>query len=143
MTDQASAAPGLDKWGLAYLVLGVGMILNACWMFIDPGHWYAELPAGVPDTGPLNNHFVRDIGCAFLSVGAAQLWAAFKPVWRTPLTAISALFLVLHALLHIHDTASGLVDAHHWWLDLPGVYVPAIVIGALAWKLLQSERAAA
>ena len=60
------------------LVIGVATIANALWMLAGPMHWYTDLPAAVPDTGPFNPHFVRDIGCAFLTVGAAQVWAAFR-----------------------------------------------------------------
>jgi hypothetical protein len=111
-----------------FLAFGSLGVANAAWMLIAPGHWYQELPAGVPDTGPLNPHFVRDIGCAFLAVGAAQIWAAFDRRNRLPLVSVSALFLVLHALLHVHDTLRGLLDAGHWWMDLPGVYLPAVVL---------------
>ena len=62
-------------------------------MLAGPLHWYHELPAAVPDTGPFNPHFVRDIGCAFFAVGVALVWAAFAPRWRAPLLAIAALFL--------------------------------------------------
>ena len=97
-------------------------------MLADPLHWYEELPAGVPDTGPANLHFVRDIGCAFLTVGVAVVWAAFSARSRTPLVAIAALFLSAHAVLHVYDTASGNLPHTHWWLDLPGVYLPAVLL---------------
>jgi hypothetical protein len=123
-----SAATTRDVWGIVLLVLGVGMLANGIWMLADPGRWYQDLPAGVPDYGPLNIHFVRDIGCAFITVGVALVWGARRPALRFPLTVMATLFLVAHALLHVHDTARGIVDSHHWWLDLPGVYAPALVL---------------
>ena len=66
----------LDAWGWTFFVVGVVMLANALWMLAGPMHWYTELPAAVPDTGPFNPHFVRDIGCAFFSVGIALIWAA-------------------------------------------------------------------
>ncbi len=126
-----------DVWfwvlgGLALLNAG-----NAVWMLADPGHWYSDLPAAVPDFGPLNEHFVRDIGCAFLTFAVALGWAAVRPPLRPPLVAISAVFYVAHAVLHIHDTARGFVDSDHWWLDLAGVYLPALLLAALAIHLLR------
>ena len=118
----------LDGLGWLLLLLGIVMLANALWMLAGPMHWYRELPAAVPDTGPFNAHFVRDIGCAFLTVGVALLWAAFAPAQRRPLTAIAALFLAAHALLHIYDTARGALDATHWGLDLLGVYAPALLM---------------
>ena len=118
----------LDGLGWLLLLLGIGMLANSLWMLAGPMHWYRELPAAVPDTGPFNAHFVRDIGCAFLTVGAALLWAAFAPAQRMPLTAIAALFLGAHALLHVYDTTRGALDATHWGLDVLGVYAPALLL---------------
>jgi hypothetical protein len=128
----------LDGWGWLLLLFGAGAVANALWMLAEPLRWYHDLPAGVPDTGPFNEHFVRDIGCAFLAVGVAQVWAAFAPVYRAPLVAVAALFAVGHALLHIYDTARGAVPGEHWWLDLPGVYLPAAVLGVAALVLLRA-----
>ena len=88
----------------------------------------------MPDTGPFNPHFVRDIGCAFLAVGVALGWAAVVPRWRAALVPVAAVFLVGHGLLHAVDTLRGALGPAHWWLDLPGVYLPALVMayGAIA-----------
>jgi len=118
----------LDWLGWLLLLIGIGMLANALWMLAGPMHSYRELPAAVPDTGPFNAHFVRDIGCAFLTVGVALVWAALAPAQRRPLTAIAAIFLAAHALLHIYDTARGALDATHWGLDFAGVYLPALIL---------------
>ncbi|MFP6661571.1 MAG: hypothetical protein VCB78_08940 [Myxococcota bacterium] len=131
----------LGAIGWLLLFFGLAMLGNAGWMLLDPGHWYTDLPAAVPDTGPYNAHFVRDIGCAFLTVGVALTWGAFSPRTRAPLTAVAALFLMAHALLHVYDTASGLLPSSHWELDFAGVYLPAIVVSAVAWILWRREHA--
>ena len=131
--------PGMDSWGWVYLLLGLGSIANALWMFIGPMHWYTDLPAAVPHTGPFNPHFVRDIGCAFLTVGVALVWAGLRAELRRPLVSVAALFLGAHALLHVYDTSTGALDTHHWWLDLPGVYLPAMILGFAAVRLLRAE----
>ena len=119
----------LDAWGWIFAIGGGVSVANALWMLAGPLHWYHGLPAGVPDTGPFNPHFVRDIGCAFLAVGVALVWAARSPHRRAPLVAIAAIFLVGHAALHAFDTLRGALGHPHWLLDLPGVYLPAAVIG--------------
>ena len=129
----------LDGWGWLLLVLGLGAGANALWMLADPLRWYHDLPAGVPDTGPFNPHFVRDIGAAFSAVGVALVWAALVPRRRTPLLVIAALFLGGHALVHVFDTLRGALDHSHWWIDLPGVYLPAVVISYAA--VAQRDRA--
>lgn len=114
-------------WGLALLTAA-----NALWMLAGPAAWYVGLPAAVPDFGPYNEHFVRDIGCAFALVAFALGWAAERPLYRVPLVSLAAFFLVVHALLHIFDTGRGFVSPDHWWIDFPGVYLPAALSLTLA-----------
>ena len=125
MTETADK---LDRWGWTFLVLGAGSVANALWMLAGPLHWYTDLPAAVPDTGPFNPHFVRDIGCAFFTAGAALGWAALAPRWRLPLVGTATIFFTAHALLHSYDTAIGNLPQNHWWLDVPGVYAPAVLL---------------
>jgi hypothetical protein len=124
-----------DHWTWALLALAAVSGANALWMLAGPALWYHELPAAVPDFGPYNEHFVRDIGCAFATFAAALAWAAFRPVFRFPLVAAAAIFLVLHAVLHVFDTARGFVARDHWWIDAPGVYLPAVLAAWMTWKL--------
>lgn len=126
-----------DRVYWTLLVLGLAMIGNALWMLAGPMHWYEELPAGVPDTGPFNPHFVRDIGCAFLTAGVALVWGARSLVFRFPLVVIATIFLAAHALLHVYDTAVGNLPSNHWWLDFAGVYLPVFF---LAWVLARIPR---
>ncbi len=122
------------------LVVGLGLIANALWMLVGPMHWYTDLPAAVPDTGPFNPHFVRDIGCAFLTSGVALVWAFGSPRFRLPLTSVAALFLASHALLHAWDTLRGALGHAHWLLDLPGVYLPGLLLPWIAFSLARDDR---
>ncbi len=131
----------LDGIGWLLLILGVSMLANALWMLAGPMHWYTELPAAVPDTGPFNPHFVRDIGCAFLTTGVALVWAFFSPRFRLPLITISAVFLAAHAILHAYDTLRGALGHDHWMLDLPGVYLPGLLLPFIAFRLAREDRA--
>jgi predicted anti-sigma-YlaC factor YlaD len=129
-----------DPWRWVLGGLGLANLANAAWMLVAPADWYHHLPAGVPDTGPLNNHFVRDIGSAFIVLGVALLWAALRPALRVPLLALSALFYVLHALVHVTDTLAGRLPSHHWLVDLPGVYLPALLLVVLTAVAAASPR---
>lgn len=129
--------PKLDLHGWILLILGFAMVANALWMLAGPMHWYTELPAAVPDTGPFNPHFVRDIGCGFLTCGAGLVWASRSDRFRLPLAAMSTVFLGSHALLHIYDTSVGNLPSNHWGLDFAGVYLPAIV---LLWVMVRLAR---
>jgi hypothetical protein len=130
-----------DPWTWALGVFGLANLANAAWMLAAPADWYARLPAAVPDTGPFNAHFVRDIGSAFAMMGCALLVGAVRPALRVPVLAFTALFYVLHALVHVTDTFAGRLPPSHWAIDLPGVYLPAAVLVVLtAWAWRASSR---
>ena len=120
-----------DPWRWSLSVFALANLVNAAWMLVDPAGWYAGLPAAVPDTGPLNTHFVRDIGGAFAVMGVALLAAATRPALRVAMIAGVALFYVLHATIHVTDTLAGRLPAAHWAIDFPGVYGPAIAMVVL------------
>ena len=77
-------------------LLAVILAANGLAMLFAPQPWYQLVP-GVSGTGPLNVHFVRDIGCAYLCAGAAFGW-----LWRDPrgqlLLAVLAMALVYFAV---------------------------------------------
>ncbi len=123
-----SEARSRDANDWILLTLGVLMVGNALWMLAGPMHWYNEVPAGVPDTGPFNPHFVRDIGCAFLTAGVALIWGERSTAYRFPLVVIATVFLTAHAFLHVYDTIVGNLPSDHWWLDFAGVYLPVFLL---------------
>ena len=131
-----------DFWFWTLTIFGLGNLANAGWMLADPAGWYANLPAAVPDTGPLNTHFVRDIGSAFAVMGAALVLAALRPALRAPMLGVVSLFYVMHALVHVTDTLAGRLPGSHWTIDLPGVYVPALLMVALTVAAARSRSVA-
>ena len=124
-----------DTWTVVLGLFALGNLFNALWMLADPVHWYQTLPAGVPDFGPLNEHFVRDIGCIYFLMGAVLAAGAFVPRWRLAACAVTTLFYVLHAAVHVVDTLRGLVGPEHWWIDLPGIYLPAVILVGVTWMI--------
>ena len=130
-----------DPWWWVLVVFAFGNAANAIWMLADPAGWYAGLPAAVPDTGPLNTHFVRDIGSAFGVMSAAKSNAA-RPALRVPMLAIVSMFYVLHALVHVTDTLAGRLPASHWSIDAPGVYVPALLLLGVTWAASRARAVA-
>jgi hypothetical protein len=111
-----------------FWIVGLLNIGNGVWMLLAPQSWYHELPAGVPDTGPFNHHFVQDIGAAFLTIGVALTVAAVRPAWRRGTAAMAATFFTLHALVHVADLLTGRLHPGHWAIDLPGVFLPAVIL---------------
>ena len=121
-----------------FWILGLSNLANGLWMLLAPAAWYHHLPAAVPDTGPLNAHFVRDIGAAFTTIGIAFCVAASRPAERRGVLLAATLFFGLHALIHVADLTAGRLDTGHWLVDFPGVFLPAILLGVLCmprwWK---------
>ena len=120
-----------DPWTVALGLGALGNVANGAWMLADPVSWYARIP-GVTGSGPLNEHFVRDIGSTFTVLGLAMGWAAVRPALRFPMLALVAAFYVLHALVHVLDTVRGLFPAGQWAIDAVPVYLPALLLTVLA-----------
>jgi hypothetical protein len=113
------------------LLFGIGLTVNGLAMLLAPAAWYDALP-GVSATGPLNTHFVRDIGCAYLVAAGGFCW-----LWRDPRKWPAAMagtaFLLMHAGVHIGEIVVGHAHIDHLVSDLPGVFlVPALAFW-LAW----------
>lgn len=132
-----------DTWTIVLGFFAVGSLANGAWMLADPAGWYTTLPAAVPDTGPLNVHFIRDIGGAFVVMGVGLVVAALRPALRLPMVLVTALFYWLHALIHVTDTMAGRLPSSHWAIDFPGVYLPAILLVVVAVKLFGQRSSAA
>ena len=117
-----------DPWTWIFLLGAFGHLANGFWMLADPVGWYTTLPAAVPDFGPLNEHFVRDLGSTFTMLGLGLLWGAFRTGVRVPVMVLVTVFNGLHALVHVYDTGRGLVGPEHWSIDFPAIYLPTLVL---------------
>ena len=114
-------------------VLDVLLVVNGAVMVAAPAWWYGIIP-GVEDTGPLNLHFVRDIGAAYLVAGGGLLWF-LRDKRARPVALAGCAFLTLHALIHLWDAAAGRESLAHLALDLPTVILPGLLIFRLARRL--------
>jgi hypothetical protein len=117
-------------------VVGLGLLANGLTMLMVPEAWYALVP-GVPQTGPFNPHFVRDIGAAYLVAGGALVAFAISRAAR-PAALAGGAFLAIHALIHLWDAAaaSGGEHAHQLLVDLPTIFLPAVLAIWIAWPPL-------
>jgi hypothetical protein len=115
-----------------YLVAGILSFLNGGWMLLYPLSWYEKFPSGIPHTGPYNAHFIRDLGIVYLIVALTFVWVSRNVrSARVPHFALT-LFFVGHALLHLVDIVSGGLPPNHWLIDLPGVFLPGLLMAVLA-----------
>jgi hypothetical protein len=124
MTDRP-----LDRWVL--LLLGAGAAVNGLFMLFTSEGWFTRIAAY---TGPFNVHLVQDVGAAYVTAGIASLWAARAPEWRLPLATCALLFIGIHGAIHLVEVARGLQPAVHLLEDFPGVYLPALLLGGIAFR---------
>jgi hypothetical protein len=115
-----------------YFVFSLLNLLNGGWMLFFPQSWYTDLPAGVSHTGPFNAHFVRDLGVAFLVAGVAFAWSARNIDRSYPVHIGLTIFFTGHALIHLLDITTGHLPTTHWLIDIPGVFLPAVLMILLA-----------
>lgn len=87
------------------LIIGIYQAANGLVMLTAPEIWYSAVP-GVPETGPANIHFIRDIGLAFLAAGAALLMASRRPD-DGRLVVVATIFLGGHAIYHLVEMTHG------------------------------------
>ena len=113
--------------------LGLFAGLNGLVMLLAGPQWYHAVP-GVTGTGPFNAHFVKDIGAAYLASGLAFAWLAVFPsaLARGAATA-GALFLALHAGIHLAEAVGDPTGLSDLVRDTPGVVLPAILAVWVAW----------
>jgi len=86
------------RLGLA--VLGLFQLVNGARMLIAPGSWYWAT-AGVAATGPMNPHFIVDVGLAFLASGAGLLMGLKSGPPAAAFAIAGATWPILHALFHV------------------------------------------
>jgi hypothetical protein len=126
------------------LLIAVGLfhIANGAFMLIAPGLWYTLVP-GVIDTGPLNQHFVYDVGMAFVASGAMLVLGARAGCSAAALACAGAAWPALHALIHIEgwSTMGFPSDPHIAISETAGVVALAALGVLLAWLRQRGETA--
>ncbi len=125
---------------LGLVLLGLFHLGNGLFMIVAPDSWYAAVP-GVIQTGPMNHHFIVDIGLAFAASGVGMIAG-----WRMDPTAATfalagATFPALHALFHVWEwIADGIpADPHILASDAVAVMGVSFLGFALAWMRARQE----
>jgi len=138
--EERDNGTGRDRWAIILALFGLGNLVNGAWMLASPAHWYIHLPANVPGSGPLNEHFVRDIGCIFFLLGALALISIRRRELRLSAMVAASAFATAHALVHVYDSMRGLFAPEHWWrFDLGPIYITTLLLVALTWQLAREQ----
>jgi hypothetical protein len=130
--------PPRALWALIAALLALALFMNGVAMMGAPLSWYGFIP-GVAATGPFNEHFVSDVGAAYVAAAVSLAFAVGR-LERTA-AAPAAAFLVLHALIHLIPLLGAQRLAGIFVCQPPertallgeiaGVYAPALVALAL------------
>lgn len=108
------------------VLLGLAALGNGVFMTLAPEAWYWLVP-GVPDRGPFNPHFVRDIGMIYLLIGVAFIYGAIYLRHRLTLWLMPTARLVAHAFFHIWEVLVGICGPESLIEDFAGVTLPALL----------------
>jgi len=111
-------------------LLGLLLLGNGVFMLANSQAWYFAVP-GVPDTGPFNPHFVRDIGFVYVLSGLGMLAGLVWPAQRLGLWISVAAWQTVHAAYHIWEVIVGICTPDALLRDFGGVTLPAIIACAL------------
>lgn len=111
--------------GIAIL-LGLAALGNGIFMTVAPESWYWLVP-GVPDRGPFNQHFLRDIGINYMLIGAAFIYGAMYAKHRLVLWLMPTAWLTGHAIFHVWEVLVGICGPESLIVDFGGVTLPALL----------------
>lgn len=111
-------------------LMAVLLAANGVVMLAASLAWYDAVP-GVMATGPFNGHFVKDIGAVYLACALGLGWFAWRPARGWSAMALGAVWLTLHALIHVYDASCGSSPLADVLRDFVGVYLFAAIPLAL------------
>jgi hypothetical protein len=92
---------------IALVLLAVPNVVTGLWALLLPQSWYDDFPGRglgwVSAFGAYNEHFIQDIGGAYLGFGGLFALAAFRPTSSLARGAAIAylIFSIPHLLIHV------------------------------------------
>jgi hypothetical protein len=130
----------LDRLAQIMIVLpALFSLVNGGLMVLNPYGWYQMLPT-VQHTGHFNQHFIRDIGLAYLTCGIVLAYAARFPSGRWLAALAGVLWLTLHGAFHVCELLTGIGAPHVFWMDAPGVLGPPLMVWIALSILMARQR---
>lgn len=108
-------------------LLALVSLANGIWMMLHAWSWFEWIP-GVTDTGTANAHFIHDVGIAFVVCALGLFWCARNLAQARPVYLGITLFIAGHALGHVVEILTGLLPHSHWLIDIPLVFLPAVLL---------------
>ncbi|MGO9935497.1 MAG: hypothetical protein ACLPV8_27310 [Steroidobacteraceae bacterium] len=116
-------------------------LANGGFMVWNPHGWYQLLPT-VQATGAFNQHFIRDIGFAYIACAIVLGYAARFPSGRWLAALAGVLWPTLHGAFHVWELFTGIGAQHVFWMDAPGVLGPPLMVWIALGILMARQRIA-
>lgn len=116
-------------------LLGLGGAVTGLWAYAAPRHWYDNYPGlgmtWLPQLGPYNEHFAKDVGAMFLALAAVSAVTFVLVANQTLVRVTAAMWLVFNTLhcayhlsmLQMYNTRDATVN---------GILLPLAVLAAAA-----------
>jgi tryptophan-rich sensory protein len=119
----------------ALTLLGTGGAVTGAWAYAAPRHWYDNFPGfgmtWLPQLGPFNEHFVKDVGAMFLALAALSA-VTFVLVANQTLVRVTAVTWLVFNTLHCIYHLSMLQMYNTRDATLNGILLPLLVLAAAA-----------
>jgi tryptophan-rich sensory protein len=116
-------------------LLGGSGAATGVWAYVAPRHWYHNFPgfgmSWLPQLGPYNEHFVKDVGAMFLALAAVSA-VTFALVANQTLVRVTALMWLVFNTLHCIYHLSMLQMYNTRDATLNGILLPLLVLAAVA-----------
>jgi hypothetical protein len=109
-------------------LIGIFNVGNGVYMLVAPQAWYGAVP-GVAASGPMNTHFIVDVGFAFIASGAGQLLGLKASRAGAAFALAGSVWPALHAAFHVWGWLThGLPgEPAALWSEVAGVVLVAAV----------------
>ena len=117
------------------VLLGGSGAVTGAWAYATPRHWYDTFPgfgmSWLPQLGPYNEHFAKDVGAMFLAMAAVTA-VAFVLVANQTLVRVTAVMWLVFNTLHCVYHLSMLQMYNTRDATVNGILVPLAVLAAAA-----------
>lgn len=118
---------------IGLVLVGLFNVLNGLYMLVNPDAWFARVIGDMP-MGMMDDHFIRDVGFAYLASGVGLIWGVRAGATAAAFALAGSVWPVLHAFFHLDLWAMhGVPQGAALLNEGVGVVVLSFLGAMLAW----------
>ncbi len=118
---------------IGLVLVGLFNVLNGLVMLAVPVAWFGQVIGDMP-MGPLDTHFIRDVGFAYLASGTGLIWGLRRGAVAGAFALAGAVWPMLHAFFHLDLwTMQGMPHGQGLINEGFGVLVMSFAGAAVGW----------